>query len=1083
MAWRKWLVRTLVFSVVAGLAVVAVVYQRWTNPTAVRLRVIEHLGEECVGAVVTLESASLRLLGGIAISDLRLARKDDPDRAEFLYVPSGIIYHDKEQILDGKLAIRRVELYRPRLRVLRNSDGTWNLGGILGPAELNRRLPILVIEQGTILLEDHRTAPDAPPVELHDVNLTLVNDPLPTLAFEASARLEPGLGTIHLRGSRQRESEETAVTITAADVPIGPALVQRLATLFPETAAHARQLEGVANLHASLNYRPGTTPALTHDVHLQVSKGKLSHARLPLPLEQLEASVHCVNGAIASLQASACSGPTRVRLTAHDLDPDRGPYLKDLVRDLDLQIDHLDATPELFERLPPCLDDLKDIHADYRMEGPANVHFTFQREPSGRWLKHCVVKAEGARACFVKFPYPVDGVTGTIDVVLSSDRDDHIHLDLAGRAGTRPIYLKGDLTGRVPYGVALDIWGDNLPLDDKILAALRVVPGGYEELARQFHPQGRADFRAFIRRPQGTHRHSKRFLIAFHDCSMRYDVFPYPLENVSGVLDIQPDHWSFSHFHGTHKGGEVWGSGRSVPAAPGPPANVVRQSGYPSAAPPPEPPAGLTLPGTAAPPAADEKERDRLEIEITGRNLLLDGDMADALRPDPDLLHTWNLFAPAGRVDAVAKVVRSAGVNQHPDVDLTVYPKGCTIRPDFFRYALDDLRGKVHYANRWVEVDRVTARHGTSNLSLESGDIYLKPTGGCWARLTDLRCRPLLPDGDFVRALPETLRQACSTLDLHDPVALKTLLVIDTDPKTPNPVIYWDGSAHVRNASIRTGLQLTGVTGQVACRGLHDGGRLRGVVGNFLLDDTTVLNQPLRHIQGQLRVEPDTPQVLRLPGLRAQWFGGEIYGPLRVEFSPVLRYETRLTASQVKLEEFGRLNVGGDLPLSGLASASLYLSGQGTDWNELNGNGSIDVPDGKMYNLPLLLDLLKVIGLRAPDRTAFEEMHASFDIHGPRVTVNRLDLFGNAISLRGAGEMNLDGTDINLNFHADWARITQALPPGIKQIPPALSNQLLTIKMHGKLGDIQCTKEPMPVLFDPLKRMWDEMRGPAGEHN
>jgi hypothetical protein len=483
----------------------------------------------------------------------------------------------------------------------------------------------------------------------------------------------------------------------------------------------------------------------------------------------------------------------------------------------------------------------------------------------------------------------------------------------------------------------------------------------------------------------------------------------------------------------------------------------------------------MTLPAATV----EEKERDRLEIEIMGRNLLLDGDMADALRPDSDLLHTWNVFAPAGRVDAVAKVVRPAGVKGHPDVDLTVYPKGCSIQPDFFRYALNDLHGKVHYANRWVEVDRVTARHGTSNLSLESGDIYLKPSGGCWARLTDLQCRPLLPDGDFVRALPDTLRQACTTLDLHDPVALKTLLVIDTTPAAPNPVIYWDGSAHVRNASIRTGLQMTAVTGQVACRGLHDGSQLRGVAGNFLLDGATLLNQPLRHIQGQLKVEPDTPQVLRLPGLRAEWFGGEIYGPMRVEFSPVLRYETRLTASQVKLEEFGRHNLGGQSPLSGLASANLYLSGQGTDWNDLSGNGSIDVPDGKMYNLPALLDLLKVVGLRAPDRTAFEEMHAAFDIHGPRVAVNRLDLFGNAISLRGAGEMNLDGTDINLDFHADWARITQALPPGIKDIPPAVSNQLLTIKMRGKLGDVRCTKEPMPVLFGPMRRIWDGVRGPA----
>src|SRR5262249_15374812 len=157
------------------------------------------------------------------------------------------------------------------------------------------------------------------------------------------------------------------------------------------------------------------------------------------------------------------------------------------------------------------------------------------------------------------------------------------------RAGTSPVYLKGDLTGTVPYGVSLDIWGDNLPLDVKVLTALRAVRPKYEALAREFHPSGQADFRAYIRRPQGTHTHSKRFIITFPGCTRQSDVFPYPLENVSGTLDIQPDHWSFDHFRGTHKGGEVRARGRSFSAQPVPRTNTtVRQSGYPTLLPPPE---------------------------------------------------------------------------------------------------------------------------------------------------------------------------------------------------------------------------------------------------------------------------------------------------------------------------------------------------------------------------------------------------------------------------------------------------------------------------------------------------------------
>ena len=96
MSWRKWLVRGVVFFVTAGLVAAGFAYQHWTNPEAVRQQVIAKLGALLVGANVRLESAQLRLLGGISITDLRLTRKDDPTHAELAYIPSAIIYHDKE---------------------------------------------------------------------------------------------------------------------------------------------------------------------------------------------------------------------------------------------------------------------------------------------------------------------------------------------------------------------------------------------------------------------------------------------------------------------------------------------------------------------------------------------------------------------------------------------------------------------------------------------------------------------------------------------------------------------------------------------------------------------------------------------------------------------------------------------------------------------------------------------------------------------------------------------------------------------------------------------------------------------------
>src|SRR5262249_46810310 len=214
-----------------------------------------------------------------------------------------------------------------------------------------------------------------------------------------------------------------------------------------------------------------------------------------------------------------------------------------------------------------------------------------------------------------------------------------------------------------------------------------------------------------------------------------------------------------------------------------------------------------------------------------------------------------------------------------------------------------------------------------------------------------------------------------------------------------------------------------------------------------------------------------------LRGLQSELFGGELGGEMRVTMGPAVRYELDLHANRVRLEEFGRQNLGPTAQLTGLASARLYLQGQGADLASLTGRGSVDVPSGKMYNLPLLLDLLKVLTLRVPDRTMFEEAHARFTIQGRRVKFSRLDVYGNAVSLGGRGEMNLDGTDLNLDFHAVLGRLPQLLPGVLKELPPAVSQQLLRIQARGQVGNVQISKEPVRILVDPLREFLDRIRG------
>src|SRR5262249_48249911 len=144
----------LVFGVLGAFALGGVLYQRWTNPAAVRRVVLEKLRALLPGAQATLDAASLRLFGGVALSELRLARGDDPEHGDFAYFPSIILHLDKEPLLDGQFALRKAELPRPRLRLVRGTDGRWNLDGLVALAPPRAPFPVVVVHHGTLVIED-----------------------------------------------------------------------------------------------------------------------------------------------------------------------------------------------------------------------------------------------------------------------------------------------------------------------------------------------------------------------------------------------------------------------------------------------------------------------------------------------------------------------------------------------------------------------------------------------------------------------------------------------------------------------------------------------------------------------------------------------------------------------------------------------------------------------------------------------------------------------------------------------------------------------------------------------------------------
>ena len=149
------------------------------------------------------------------------------------------------------------------------------------------------------------------PLEVKNVNLTLVNDPLSALEVIVRGASDL-LGPVQLHLSFVRATYALSVSVETQGASFGPSQVQRLAAYCPELAGQLAHLEGTVRVQGNIQYQPDSSQPWSHRVRCQLSHGKLSHPLLPLPLEEVEARLGSDDGRLSVENLTAHSGPTHL---------------------------------------------------------------------------------------------------------------------------------------------------------------------------------------------------------------------------------------------------------------------------------------------------------------------------------------------------------------------------------------------------------------------------------------------------------------------------------------------------------------------------------------------------------------------------------------------------------------------------------------------------------------------------------------------------------------------------------------------------------------------------------------------------
>ncbi len=137
--------------------------------------------------------------------------------------------------------------------------------------------------------------------------------------------------------------------------------------------------------------------------------------------------------------------------------------------------------------------------------------------------------------------------------------------------------------------------------------------------------------------------------------------------------------------------------------------------------------------------------------------------------------------------------------------------------------------------------------------------------------------------------------------------------------------------------------------------------------------------------------------------------------------------------------------------------------------HSLAGRGQVRLRDADIYELSVVMSLLKILRVKAPDRNAFSSSAVDFRIEGPRAYLDSIELSGDAISLVGAGEVDFD-SNVNLTFRSIVGDAETQLP-AVKRLLGGASGQFLLVHVDGTLAEPQATTEAFPTLAGAVQRL------------
>jgi hypothetical protein len=1082
----KWM---LLLLLVAGLAGGAYGWHLWRQTDELLAQMVSQvLKERFPGWTVTFSRAGWDLSGRVRLFDLAATppapsndEVDPPENAAtplpLLATRELVLTLDRTELADGYPAIRLVRLVQPRVRLVRESDGLWNVQKLTLPPSSGDAFPELQVDDVRVLV---RREDLAEPVEYEFGPLQgrIVPAGRKELSVTLTGALEHAEG-FRVDGHAHLEGNAVTVSGELTRLQLGPSLLDLVDQLVPETRPHRDRLfqsnpppqvgrkdlapdspwqpvahevrdervvergppssepaiDLLTTISFDLSYTAGDAAPVC-DVDVELLRGTVTHPRAPFPLSDLTGKVSYRKGVLNVEKLAARHGGTRVSLVGEVSFVEKAPSGSIEAKLVDLPMD---------QRLSQALEGrLREIYDELQATGVADI--TLNLASNGeRWIPSGRIDVRDGTATHLRFPYLVDRASGSITF-----NPQRITIDMRGMAGTRPATLKGTVENPGPLAaVNLEIRVAHLPYDERVRAAL---PVKMQAVMDHLQPSGALSGMVRISRPGGANQRTTPYVIAkMEHVTATPKCFPYTVTDLTGVVEGANESWSFTNLRGLHDNTVVTGNGTFRP---------------------------------------DREGTPRLALRIGVTEAQLESRLFTAL---PKKWQTiWQEFNPQGLISAGVQVDWTPGGTPGVSFDATIADGAMELRS--FPYPIDDVQARLTCDGRTLKLLDFSGRHEDTQIRM-LGIGEFEPAGDWRMRLTSLHVDDLDPERRFRKALPTRLREVIETVDPR-----KGRLSVDgmlefrgtgvhTDPVTA----AWDLETIYSGASVTAGVDLDNLHGKVRLKGTWDG-EIVDAAGTVDLDSVTYNGYQLTEVQGPVRINgkqlvvglkeavdgvaPSEQEVARDDArrLKARFIDGTLLLDGIAVLDEKTSYRVRLQLGSGRLERFAQLYLPGRNRLMGAMNGWLDLQGAGMNAQRLTGRGKLVISPAALYELPVVVAIFRAALSGAPDNTAFRTALFDFDVGGGQFQFRKIDLIGDTMSLRGRGYVRFEGP-LALDFFSTAGR-NQVPIPLLRDVLRESTAGLWGVTVRGSLQNPVADVQAAPRLNDALRQFLGGLGGP-----